>query len=936
MILAAAMAICAASAAWPDGVDPAFVTVYDGFATGFVVPEPRQMTEPGQPMILLRAGQPQTAIFVPPNAPAPIKYAAAELSAQAGFLATGRKRRHLPALPIRSASPPQDGPAILICTRSDSLPRWLSALQPAIRRLPAEGYVAWVSAGQKRAAVVGADARGAYYGVQSLLQLMRADGDAVSLPSIRIVDWPSYRVRSHQFDGSFPAPERGRFALAWAAKLKLNQLGFGQAYDRPMQWRELNESQQQCVGQMGAFANAVGVIDAAFYAHPHRSKPEFNILISRQADLDALAGICTFALGQGCRAVMLRSDDIHPLAPEDKQRFGDKAAAHIHMVNFLYNALRRVEPSVRFMFCPPYYTNASIRRAPDGEDYIRRLGRSTPPEVHVIWTGPVTRSLEIKPQDVDYIERLLGRCPMLWDNTVYAHRSRYGYDPRHPHYFFDTFQTKYPSDFPRRSPGITYNWAAGSWIALVGAINTADYLWNPEAYDPERSLRRALAVVAGEDFVQTLLDIREAYYAIFDAVTAQAAGVGQVAEVAAASKRLEGLAARLDRCPNRELAREVQNRIASIRRRARGLLQVGAALEQARSQALAAVSLQPGRCNLESSGAWKGSLQHNTFTASVPAGTPSPAGSFAAATATIPALPPSPTGRYWLVFSASDSYTKHGTPRSAWPGYIFKQALVNGRVVWEDDVEGAEPLQVCGFIATDITYAVSAGKPVTITLRGFCKRAIHNMGVSITFSAPAICPGPFSLQSQLGEIPCYDGLSGQRFTMFVRFEISRIGPRQAIFAKTPPFEYFCYVRETGQVGAGIFASGREVSVLSDAKISPGTHSVALRHDGSTITLFIDGKTAASRQAPPASPSRANLLLGFYSGLSIPLRGRILYAAFWQDALSDGEIARLAAGQQVEPKPSGAWDLSKPGVWTAENSAGGPACSIYRLYQPAGR
>ncbi|MGQ9731734.1 MAG: beta-N-acetylglucosaminidase domain-containing protein [Candidatus Zipacnadales bacterium] len=86
------------------------------------------------------------------------------------------------------------------------------------------------------------------------------------------------------------------------------------------------------------------------------------------------------------------------------------------------------------------------------ETYLRKLEHLVPPEVLIIWTGPVTRSLEITQEQIDGFTRVLGRRPFLWDNTVYAHRSRYGYDTQHLVYLFDTFETRYPAASTRTRP----------------------------------------------------------------------------------------------------------------------------------------------------------------------------------------------------------------------------------------------------------------------------------------------------------------------------------------------------------------------------------------------------------------------------------------------------------------------------------------------------
>ena len=53
----------------------------------------------------------------------------------------------------------------------------------------AEGYVLYV--GEREVLVAGSDERGAFYGVQSLRQLIRKDERGVRIPGVRVRDWPS-------------------------------------------------------------------------------------------------------------------------------------------------------------------------------------------------------------------------------------------------------------------------------------------------------------------------------------------------------------------------------------------------------------------------------------------------------------------------------------------------------------------------------------------------------------------------------------------------------------------------------------------------------------------------------------------------------------------------------------------------------------------------
>lgn len=923
------------AAAGPLGIDPDLVEPYDGYYLGEVVPTP-QTVHYSEDFVLLvdPLGGATVPVIVPANAPVQVRLAAAELSARAGLLVGAASNEQPFLLPVVEA-----GSADAHAAQQDTsvIFEMAGPQEPKASWLRPEGYQVSMTLhkGGVRVRVLAVDAVGAYYASQSLQQLMTVHDGRVVLRRAEISDWPAFTLRAHQYDGGFPAPDQARYSLRWAAKLKLNQLGFGQAYDMPMQWKSLTDEQKTSTTYLCGRARAVGVIRAAFYLHPHRSKPEFNISISDSADMDALAAICASALEAGARAIMLRSDDIWPLAPEDQARFGDQASAHIFMVNELNRRLREQWPDLIFMFCPPHYTNGTIQGRKGAEDYTRRIGHELAKDVLIVWTGPVTRSLEIKPDDVDYFVGLCGRKPLLWDNTVYAHRSRYGYDPRNPSYFLDTFATKYPDNFSERSAGVSFNWSVSSPLALVGGINTADCVWNPRAYDPEASLRRALAMVAGPENVENILGLRNAYYQIFDAVTSGAA-LQHAEEVVTATDKIEELLGQLrENCHNESFVRAVEGAARRMEERAATLRSLSETLNRARKKALVELNFTAGEWQRQTEGEWTVAVQGKTAIVEFPWGTKSATGARGTLLRRV-TLPESPTGRYYLVFSCSDDYTHAGTPPHAWPGYLLKQALIDGQVVWEDDVEGDEPMQAQAVCVVDVTAHLQGKKEATVAFQGLERRGVSNMGVKITFGSPALVPGPFDLTSQRGEVPGSTALSPtEALTIFVEFDLGAVGSRQALFDKAPPHQYFGFVHEDGSIVAGIFSNGKEQSVKGTTPLAPGLHWAAFVYDGQKMLLVVDGREDSGREfAGRIDAAAGNFHLGQYSGGSLPLEGRIRAAAAWGRALSTSDLQDAAGGRPPVAGLSGAWRLDEEGIWQAPNRVeGGETCTVYREYAP---
>ena len=98
--------------------------------------------------------------------------------------------------------------------------------------------------------------------------------------------------------------------------------------------------------------------------------------------------------------------------------------------------------------------------------------------------------------------------------------------------------------------------------------------------------------------------------------------------------------------------------------------------------------------------------------------TPSKEGDFVMVSQSAKVLP---ADRYVLSFRERDDFT------GPTAGYHFKQLLVDGTVVWEEDVAGGSP--AWQKIAVDVTEQVRGKTSITVALRLLDKKAVSNFGV---------------------------------------------------------------------------------------------------------------------------------------------------------------------------------------------------------------
>jgi hypothetical protein len=128
---------------------------------------------------------------------------------------------------VRVPGVPSTGNVILIGSVANPLVReWcaqhgldVSAISPG-----AEGYVLRVD--ERSVVIAGCDERGAFYGLQSLRQLLGRDGDAVRIPGIQIRDWPYKPFRGIRLylPGSENLAFFRRFVRDFVAMFKFNKL----------------------------------------------------------------------------------------------------------------------------------------------------------------------------------------------------------------------------------------------------------------------------------------------------------------------------------------------------------------------------------------------------------------------------------------------------------------------------------------------------------------------------------------------------------------------------------------------------------------------------------------------------------------------------------------------------------------------------------------
>ena len=145
--------------------------------------------------------------------------------------------------------------------------------------------------------------------------------------------------------------------------------------------------------------------------------PGLDIHYSNEADLNHLKNRFEQMLALGCQNFALLFDDIPDrMTVEDNQRWGSFASAQCHVTNAMFRWTRERCPDARFLFCPTPYCGRMAKCNFGGENYLPTIGRELLPEIDIFWTGPEIISREITVAQVQELQTVLGRKPLIWDN----------------------------------------------------------------------------------------------------------------------------------------------------------------------------------------------------------------------------------------------------------------------------------------------------------------------------------------------------------------------------------------------------------------------------------------------------------------------------------------------------------------------------------------
>ena len=336
------------------------------------------------------------------------------------------------------------------------------------RNIPqkAEGY--YLKIDDNNIVIAGADRRGLFYGVQTLLQL----AENGKLPAVEITDYPDvpYRGVVEGFYGK-PWSHMARLRqLEFYGRNKMNVYIYGpkdDPYHRTPDWRiPYPEEEAERMMELVQAATDNNVI---FYWAIH---PGQDIKWNDE-DRDNLLQKFEHMYQLGVRGFAVFFDDI--------SGEGTKADKQAELLNYIDDNFIQTKHDVApLIMCPTEY-NKSWTKLEGG--YLATLGERLNKDIHIMWTGDkVVETIDM--ETLDFVNPLIKRKAFIWWNFPVS-------DYVQPHLLMGEVYGN-GLDIKDDVSAFVSNPMEYAEASKIAIQSIADYTWNMEAYDSRESWLQAI------------------------------------------------------------------------------------------------------------------------------------------------------------------------------------------------------------------------------------------------------------------------------------------------------------------------------------------------------------------------------------------------------------------------------------------------------------
>lgn len=298
---------------------------------------------------------------------------------------------------------------------------------------------------------------------------------------------PSFAARGY-IEGFYGNPwshEKRKSVMKCMAKNRMNTVYYApkdDAYHRE-KWRENYPDDE--LARLKELVDCAAEYYMSFY---WCIAPGLSMKYSDEAEFDALINKTKqlYSIGIRCFGLLLDDIDEELVFDEDKAAYTETVNAHIELINRYYSALKELDSSISLTVCPTLYHGRG------NEYYISKLGKNIPPLVSVFWTGRDICSRELTSHEALRFIEGTNHKPLYWDNYPVNDCSMFNEMHISPVIGRDHDLYKY-------SQGIISNCMEYAECSKIPLITFADYLWDSESYDAQKSWEGAIKQVVGKE-----------------------------------------------------------------------------------------------------------------------------------------------------------------------------------------------------------------------------------------------------------------------------------------------------------------------------------------------------------------------------------------------------------------------------------------------------
>lgn len=321
--------------------------------------------------------------------------------------------------------------------------------------------------------------RGVHYAFMTLFQLMEDSG---SFPLVTVKDAPRNALRGviEGFYGTAYTHEFRKELFAFMGQNKMNAYIYAPKDDAKhrARWRELYTGSE--LKRMTDLIETANVNHVKFI-YAISPGGDINLESGYEADFEKLMAKCEQIYDLGCRDFAIFLDDIPTLDAE----------GHAKLLNdFQTRFVKTHEGMSDLVAITTEYTDPFLT------DYTDRIAPLIHEDIELMWTGPGVVPASITNQSLRNIIHKYGRNVFIWWNYPVN-------DVLVNNLYMGACEGLEP-DLYQSITGLVANPMNQGYASMVPLFTTADYLWNPEAYEGEDSLAAACEALA-PDAAEALL-----------------------------------------------------------------------------------------------------------------------------------------------------------------------------------------------------------------------------------------------------------------------------------------------------------------------------------------------------------------------------------------------------------------------------------------------